>query len=208
MEALQRANKLNPKDGVTFCEVAFAFIRQGNTEVLDQVWQAALKSDPTLICALAGPYHARPTAKGRPAPKDVLTGLVNRSTDAWEKGFLFATLARVLLAEGDVSGARVAADEALSHAPNHPVAWFANAEVLKKEKQDDKALEAYGKAAELDGAWSGARLAYADALARKGGPALAQAIAQYEAVLLITQNEAELSRVKKLLPQLKKQAAP
>lgn len=205
MEALQRANKLNPKDGETFCEVAFAFIRQGNTDVLDQVWQTALKQDPQLICALAGPYHARPVSKGKPAPKDVLTGLIARSTNAWEKGFLQATLARVLLQGGDVAGAKAAADEALQLAPHHPAAWFASGEVFKAEKDEEKALEAYGKAAELDGSWSKARLAWADALAKKGGATLPQAIAQYEAVLLIDQNEAELSRVKKLLPALKKQ---
>lgn len=205
MEALQRANKLNPKDGETFCEVAFAFIRQGNTDVLDQVWQTALKQDPQLICALAGPFHARPVSKGKPAPKDVLRGLAARSTHAWEKGFIHGTLARVLLQEGDLAGARAAADEALQLAPNHPVAWFATGEVFKAEKDDEKALEAWGKAAELDGSWSKARLAYADALAKKGGASLPQAIAQYEAVLLIDQNEVEVSRVKKLIPTLKKQ---
>ncbi len=208
MESLQRANKLNPKDGETFCEVAFAFIRQGNTDVLDQVWQTALKQDPQLICALAGPYHARPVAKGKPAPKDILAQLAARSPHAWEKAFVQATLARVLLLDGDLSGARSAADEALALAPHHPAAWFASGEVFKKEKDDEKALEAYGKAAALDGAWSLARLAYAEALAKKGGASLPQAIAQYEAVLLIDQNEADLSRVKKLLPTLKKQLSP
>jgi cytochrome c-type biogenesis protein CcmH/NrfG len=85
------------------------------------------------------------------------------------------------------------------------VVWFALAEVLRKEKDELKALDAYGKAAELDGSWSQARLSYADALQRAGGDALPKALAQYEAVLLIDQNENDLNRVKKIVTQLKKQ---
>jgi cytochrome c-type biogenesis protein CcmH/NrfG len=85
------------------------------------------------------------------------------------------------------------------------VVHFAAGEIAKKGKDDARALESYGKAAELDGSWSAARIAYADALARSGGDNVPKAIAQYEAVLLIDQNEGEVSRVKKTITALKKQ---
>ena len=60
----------------------------------------------------------------------------------------------------------------------------------------------------LDGSWSQARLAYADALAKAGGDSLPKAVTQYEAVLMIDQNENDLARVKKTLTALKKQLSP
>ncbi|MFZ5441521.1 MAG: tetratricopeptide repeat protein [Myxococcota bacterium] len=208
MAALEKANKLNPKDAETFCEIGNAFVRQGNGDTAPAAYQAALREDPKSICGLAGPLHAKPTSKGKPAPREVLHQLIGRSQSAWEKGFLQATLARVLLAGNDAAGARTAVDEALQSAPFHPVAWFAAGEVAKKEKDEAKALEAWGKAAELDGSWSQARLAFADGLAKQGGDSLPKALQQYEAVLLIDQNEGDVSRVKKTITALKKQLAP
>jgi tetratricopeptide (TPR) repeat protein len=205
MSALEKANKLNPKDGETFCEIGNAFIRQGNNDTAVKAFEAALREDPKSVCGQAGPLHAKPVAKGRPAPKDMLNQLINRSTHAWEKGFLQATLARVELAGNDVKGARGSIDDAMSTAPNHPAVWYALGEVARREKDEAKALEAYGKAAELDGSWSQARLAYADALAKQGGDSLPKAVTQYEAVLLIDQNENDLARVKKTVTALKKQ---
>ncbi len=208
MSALEKANKLNPKDADTFCEIGNAFVRQGNNDTAVAAYQAALREDPKSVCGQAGPFHARPVGKGKPAPRDVLGQLINRSQHAWEKGFLQATLARCDLAGGDLKAAREAVDEALVTAPFHPVAWFAAAEIAKREKDDAKALEAWGKAAELDGSWSQARLAYADALAKAGGDSLPKAVTQYEAVLMIDQNENDLARVKKTLTALKKQLSP
>lgn len=205
MSALERANKLNPKDAETFCEIGNAFVRQGNNDTAVKAFEAALREEPKSVCGRAGPLHARPVGKGKPAPQDVLTQLINRSTHAWEKGFLQATLARVQLAAGDVRAARAAVDDALVTAPFHSVAWFAAGEVLKREKDEMKAVDAYGKAAELDGSWSQARLAYADGLVKQGGDSLPKAVPQYEAVLIIDQNENDLARVKKTLSALKKQ---
>lgn len=205
MSSLERANKLNAKDAETFCEIGFAFTRQGNGDTAPAAFGAALREDPKSVCGQAGPFHVRPVSKGKPVPSELLNQLITHSTTAWEKGFLQATLARVLLQGNDLKGARDAADEALVTAPFHPVAHFAAGEVAKKEKDDLKALESYGKAAELDGSWSAARIAYADALAKTGGDNLPRAIAQYEAVLLIDQNEGEVSRVKKTITALKKQ---
>ncbi len=205
MSALEKANKLNPKDGETFCEIGNAFIRQGNNDTAVKAFEAAQREDPKSVCGQAGPLHARPIAKGKPSPKDLLNQLITRSTNAWEKGFLQATLARVELVANDVKGARSSVDDAMTSAPNHPAVWYALGEVAKREKDDAKAVEAYGKAAELDGSWSQARLAYADALAKQGGDSLPKAVTQYEAVLVIDQNENDLARVKKTVTTLKKQ---
>ncbi len=205
MSALEKANKLNPRDAETFCEIGNAFIRQGNNDTAVKAFEAALREDPKSVCGLAGPLHAKPVGKGRPSPRDVLGQLIARSNHAWEKGFLQATLARVQLAANDVKGARGAVDDALASAPFNSTAWFAAAEVARREKDEAKALENYGKAAELDGSWSQARLAYADGLAKQGGDSLPKAVTQYEAVLLIDQNENDLARVKKTVTALKKQ---
>lgn len=205
MAALTKANKLNAKDAETFCEIGNAFVRQGNADTAPAAYQAALREDPKSVCGQAGPLHAHPVSKGKPNPKELLNQLITHSQNAWEKGFLQATLARCELAGNSVKAAREMADEALATAPNHPAAWFASAEVARKEKDEMKALEQYGKAAELDGSWSQARLSYADALARSGGDNLPKAVAQYEAVLLIDQNEGDLNRVKKTITTLKKQ---
>ncbi len=205
MSALEKANKLNPKDAETFCEIGNAFVRQGNNDTAVKAFEAALREDPSSVCGLAGPLHARPVGKGKPSPRDVLGQLISRSTHAWEKGFLQATLARVQLAGNDVKGARSAVDDAMVSAPFHSVVWFAAAEVSKRETDEARAVEQYGKAAELDGSWSQARLAYADGLAKQGGDALPRAVAQYEAVMLIDQNENDLARVKKTIAALKKQ---
>lgn len=204
MAALEKANKLNSHDAETFCEIGNAFVRQGNVDTAPAAYQAALREDPKSICGAVGPLHARPVSKGKPNPKDVIDGLIARSQNAWEKGFLLATLARVELQGNDVAGARQAADEALQAAPFQPAAWFASGEVARREKDDAKALEAYGKAAELDGAWSQARMAYADALAKAGGDNAPKAVAQYEAVQQIDQNEADLAKAKKAIASLKK----
>lgn len=205
MSALERANKLNPKDAETFCEIGHAFVRQGNNDTAVKAFEAALREDPKSVCGQAGPLHAKPVGKGKPAPREVLGQLINRSTHAWEKGFLQATLARVNLAANDVKGARSAVDDAIATAPFNSTVWFAAGEVARREKDEAKALEHYGKAAELDGSWSQARLAYADGLAKQGGDALPRAVTQYEAVMLIDQNENDLARVKKTVATLKKQ---
>ena len=109
------------------------------------------------------------------------------------------------LANNDVKAARDAVDDAMVSAPFNAAVWFAAGEVARREKDEAKAVENFGKAAELDGSWSQARLAYADGLAKQGGDALPKAVVQYEAVMLIDQNENDLARVKKTVTALKKQ---
>jgi len=206
MSSLEKANKLNPRDAETFCEIGNAFVRQGNGDTAMKAYEAALREDDKSVCGQAGPFHAKPSPRNK--AKQTLTSLIAKSNDAWEKAFLQATLARVHLEERDYKNASAMADDATQTAPASPFAWFAVAEVAKRQKDHDKARDAYAKAAEYDGGWSAARLAYADALAKDGGDALPKAIAEYEAVLTIDQNEADVARVKKTLAALKKQLAP
>lgn len=203
MAALEKANKLNPRDADTFCEIGNAFVRQGNPDTAAKAYEAALREDPKSVCGQAGPFHAKPTTKNK--AKQLLTQLVVKSSNAWEKGFLQATLARVHLEERNLKEAAAMTEDALQSAPASPFVWFAKAEVAKKQKDGEKSFEAYTKTVELDASWSAPRLAVADALARKGGDQLPKAIAEYEAVLTIDQNEADQTRVRKALTTLKKQ---
>jgi tetratricopeptide (TPR) repeat protein len=202
MTALEKANKLNPRDGDTFCEIGHAFVRQGNIDTAIKAYEAALREDPKSVCGQAGPLHAKPTTKNK--ARQLLTELIVKASTAWEKGFLQATLARVHLEERNLKEAAAMVEDAMQSAPASPFVWYAVGEVAKKQKEDDKALDAYAKAVELDASWSAPRLAWADALARQGGEALPKAVAEYETVLAIDQNEADQARVKKTLAALKK----
>ncbi|MBL8937759.1 MAG: tetratricopeptide repeat protein [Archangium sp.] len=204
--SLERANKLNPKDAETFCEIGNAFVRQGNTDTAIKAYEAARRENAKVLCGLVGPHHAKPTAKGaRPTPKEELLALQKQAFSIWDKALVDASLARVLLEERDLKNALEMAESATRTDPFSAPAWFAMAEVARKQKNEAKALESYGKAAEYDQSWSAARLAYADALMRTGGDGAKQALPEYEAVLGLSQNEADLARVKKVVTALKKQ---
>ncbi|MBL8918835.1 MAG: tetratricopeptide repeat protein [Myxococcaceae bacterium] len=206
LASLERANKLNPKDAETFCEIGNAFVRQGNADTALKAYEAARRENAKALCGLVGPHHAKPTAKGaRPTPKEELLALQKQAFAVWDRALVDASLARVLLEERDLKHALEQAEAATRAAPFSAPAWFAMGEVARKQKNDAKALEAWGKAAEYDPSWAQARLAYADALMRAGGEGPAKALPEYEAVLGLTQNEAELARVKKVVTALKKQ---
>jgi tetratricopeptide (TPR) repeat protein len=202
--ALERANKLNSKDAATFCEIGNAFVRQGNADTALKAYEAARREDPKSLCGILGPHHARPSAKSsKPTAKEELEELDKRAFSALDKAVVQATLARVLLEEKDVASAADVADAASKIHPYSAVAWFAVGEVAKRAKDDAKALEAFGKAAQFDQSWSGARLAYADALIKSGAEGAKQALAEYEAVLTLSQNEADLARVRRVVATLK-----
>lgn len=204
--SLERANKLNPKDAETFCEIGNAFVRQGNADTAIKAYEAARRENTKALCGLVGPHHAKPTAKGgRPTPKEELLALQKQAFAVWDRALVDASLARVLLEERDLKHALELAESATRTAPFSAPAWYALAEVSRKQKNDAKALEAYGKAAEYDQSWAAARLNYADALMRGGGEGPAKALPEYEAFLTLSQNEADLARVKKVVPALKKQ---
>jgi tetratricopeptide (TPR) repeat protein len=204
--ALERSNQLNKKDAETFCEIGNAFVRQGNGDTALKAYEAARRENPKSLCGAVGPHHVKPApSRGqRPTPKEELIALQKTAFAVWDKAFVDATLARVLLEERDLKNAVDAAESATRTDPYSAVAWFAAGEVARKQKVDAKAREAYGKAAELDQSWAQARLAYADALLKAGGDDADRALPEYEAVLILSQNEADLARVKKLVTQLKK----
>jgi cellulose synthase operon protein C len=205
MTTLEHANKLNPHDSATFCEIGHALVRQGNTDLAPKAYRKALEEDSKSACGKAGPLHAQPTARGRPSPREVVAALVTRATPAWDRAFLLATVARLALEEKDLKGAQAAAEEATTVAPASPPAWFALGEVRRRQKDDEQARAAYEKAAALDGSWMAAHLALADALARQGGEGLARAVAEYEKVAELDQNEQESNRARRAAAALKKQ---
>ena len=205
MAALQRANKLDSHDALTFCEIGHALVRQGDLESALKAYAKVLDEAPKSPCGKAGPLHGRPTSRGRPLPKDVLAGLLTRTTAAWDKAFLEATLARVFIDERDLKSAQAHAEAAVALAPAQPAGWFALGEVAKRQRSDDKAREAYEKVTKLDASWATPHLALADLLVKAGGDALPEALREYELVLRIDQNDLELGRATKAVQGLKRQ---
>ncbi len=206
LASLERANKLNPKDAETFCDIGTAFVRQGNADTALKAYEAARRENPKALCGLVGPHHAKPTAKGaRPTPKEELLALQKQAFAVWDRALVDASLARVLLEERDFKTALQLAEAATTTDPFSAPAWFALGEVARRQKNDARALEAYGKAATFDRSWAQARLANADALVRSGDDGPARALPEYEAVLGLSQSDADLARVKKVVIALKKQ---
>lgn len=205
MAALQRANKLDSHASATFCEIGHALVRQGDAESALKAYAKALEEDAKNPCGKVGPLHAHPTARGRPPPKELLGGFITRSTISWEKAFLQATLARVLLEERDLKGAQAYAEAAVSTAPGHPAGHFALGEVSRRQRNDTKAREAFQKVVKLDASWATPHLALAELLAKQGGDALPEALKEYEVVLQIDQNDVEVNRATKAIIGLKRQ---
>ncbi len=200
--ALERANKLNPKDAETFCEIGHAMVRQGNVDIAVKAYEAARLNDPKAACGEIGPYHARPVGQAK-AVKD-LTDAKNKAVHSWDRALAYASLARVKLQLGALKDAKAAADDALQLAPFGATAHYAAGLVAQRQKDDLKALEYLQKASELDPSWGGARLAYADLLVRQGPDVLPKAVAEYEAFLIVSQSEPDVTRVKNALKTLKK----
>jgi tetratricopeptide (TPR) repeat protein len=200
--ALQRANKLNPKDADVFCEIGNAMTRKGDYETAGSAYEAARKNDPKAVCGEIGPYHMRPGG-GLKAIKD-LTDAKNKAVHSWDRALAYATLARIKLQLNNTKDAREAADDALGLAPFAGPSHYASGLVYMRQKDDAKALEELAKAAELDPLWGNARLAYADLLVRQGADVLPKAIQEYEAFLSVSQAEPDVGRVKNDLKRLKK----
>lgn len=202
--ALERSNKLNPKDAETFCEIGFGFYRQGATDTSVKAYEAAQREDSKSVCAQVGPFHARPY--GGKAVADKLEKIAKDAPNAIDRAFALATAARVQAqgSPGQLKDARENADKAVELMPFYGVAHFASAEVAKRQKQDERALESYQKAVLYEPSWGSARLALADALARTGTDEnITKAIAEYETFLIVS-NSDEVGRVKKTLAALKK----
>ncbi len=206
LAALQRGNKLDPKDAETFCEIGNAFVRKSSAEPALAAFAAAARENPKATCAVAGPLHAHPTSRGgKPGPVELLQAALAKATTAWDKAYVQATLARVYLEARDPKNALAAAEEATTTAPGSPYAWFALGEAHRRQREDDQAREAYSKAAELDGSWSSVHLALADLLVKQGGDALPRAASEYELIEQIDENELEANRAKRTATALRKQ---
>lgn len=203
--ALERSNKLNPKDAETFCEIAFAFYRQGAADTAVAAYGAAQREDSKSVCGQVGPFHAKPFGGKQAAEK--LLELATKAPHAWDKAFALATAARVQLSFGQLKEARENSDKALELAPFGGAAHFAAGEVAKRQKDEPRALDEFGKAVLYEPSWGAARLALADALLRSGDENLPKAIAEYETFLVVSQSEGDVRRVKSALPGLKKKAA-
>ncbi|HEX8699376.1 MAG TPA: tetratricopeptide repeat protein, partial [Myxococcaceae bacterium] len=204
LTALERANKLDPRDPETFCEIAHAYLRMDKPETAIAAFEAAMREAPDSACGQVGAYYVDPSEGGRAAAKS-LDAISEKAPAVWDKAFAQTAKARVLLNAGAVKDARLAADEAVKLAPFSGRAYLALGFVALKQKQEEPALAAFTKAAELEPSHGLARLALADQLAKKTEE-LPRAIQEYEAFLKLAGSSEEAKRVKKLLPALKKRA--
>ncbi|RKH24250.1 tetratricopeptide repeat protein [Corallococcus praedator] len=203
--ALERANKLDSKDPNTFCEIAQAFLRQGQVESADAAFAAARREGPDATCGRVGELYAQLPGGGRGASR-TLQDLADRAHTVWDKAFAQTTLARVLLGAGMVKEARAAADEAVKLAPFSGRAYLALGLVAFKQRQEAPAREALAKAVELEPTDGMAHLALADVLARETAE-LPRAVESYEAFLRLAGEAPDAKRVKKALPLLKRRAS-
>lgn len=203
MKSLEAANRLNPHDAETFCEIGAAFVRQGTNDTALAAYAAAAREDGKAACGKIGPFHARPVG-GKPAVKE-LTDWAKNAPYAWDRALAWAALARLQATSGALKDARAAADEAVTLMPFSAVSHYASGVVALRQKDDAKAMEEMGLAAQLDASFSAGVLAYADLLARMpDNDSLKRGIIWYEAYLSVSQNEAEKGRVTRGLPALKK----
>ncbi len=203
--ALERANKLDPKDADTFCEIGHAFVRVGRGEMALAAFEAARREDPKSACGQAGVHAAKLPAGAKGASKE-LASLAATAVRHWDRAFALATLARAHLASGHLKEARKAAEDAVKLAPAMGHAHWALGLVAAKQKDDGAAKDALSRAVELEPAHGPIRLAYADLLA-KSEVDLERAASEYEAFLRIGGADADVQRVKRKLPDLKKRLA-
>ncbi|NNC08622.1 tetratricopeptide repeat protein [Corallococcus exiguus] len=203
--ALERANKLDSKDPDTFCEIAQAFLRQGQVESADAAFAAARREGPDATCGRVGELYAQLPGGGRGAAR-TLQDLADKAPTVWDKAFAQVTLARVLLGAGAVKEARAAADEAVKLAPYNGRAYLALGLVAFKQRQEAPAREALAKAVELEPTDGLAHLALADVLVRETAE-LPRAVEAYESFLKLAGGAPDANRVKKALPLLKRRAS-
>ncbi|WP_342380168.1 tetratricopeptide repeat protein [Myxococcus stipitatus] len=203
--SLERANKLDPKDPNTFCEIAHAFLRQGNTDNADAAFAAARREGPDATCGRVGEFYVQLPSGGRTVAR-TLEDLAARAPTPWDKAFAQAAMARVLLGAGALKEARAAADEAVRLAPFEGRSYLALGMVALKQRQEAAAKTALLKAVELEPTDGPAHLALADVLVRESAE-LVRAVDAYETFLRLAGSSEDAARVKKALPSLKKKAA-
>jgi len=203
-DALAQANRLDPRDPETFCEIGHAFLRQGNQDNAEAAFGAALKNEPKSDCGAIGAALSRLPTGARSALK-LLTDRAAKADRAHDRGQAWAALARVQLATGAVNAARKSAQEAVKVTPYLGNSHLALGLVAAKQKQEDAAADAFRQAVELEPAHVGIRLAYADALARKGEAA--SAVKEYGVFLRLGGSADDDARVERALIDLKKKLA-
>jgi tetratricopeptide (TPR) repeat protein len=203
--ALQRANALAPKDSETFCAIGRAFLRQGNIAQAERAYQAAQREEPASVCGLAGEAMLKPSAARPQLPK--LQGLSSAAPRASDRAWAAVAASRIALAVGKLQDARHGAELAAELQPFLSDAALAQGLVLRRLREEVKAREALVRAVQLDPADGPARLALADALAAGTDTDAHRAYEEYVNFLRLAPKSPELTRVKKLLPSLKKRAA-
>ncbi len=204
---LEQANRLNSKDAATFCEIGLAFLRQGNAEHAGAAFDAAVRENAELPCGKTGATYARLFGgKGaKPSLKDA-DALVKDAPTAADRGFAQTVRARTLLGQGKLKDAREAAEDAAKQ-----WAWSGEAHLVRglvlQRLKDEGAGEALAKAVAVDPAHGPARVAYADYLAAGTADERARAVDEYERFLQIGGAEPDVARVKRVLPELKRELA-
>jgi tetratricopeptide (TPR) repeat protein len=201
--ALERANKLDPKDPETFCAIARAFLRQGNADNAGAAFGAAVREKPQSYCGQVGQVWSKLPQANKSQVKD-LDRLARESVSAWDKSFAQATLARVLAGTGHVKEAGMRAQEAITLAPWSGDAHLAVGLVAERLRDGAAAKEAFAKAVELDPSHGGYVLELADSLARGNDDDQEKAVREYERFLRLGGSERDEARVKRTLATLKR----
>jgi cellulose synthase operon protein C len=205
MQALEKANHLNPKDPETFCAIGRGFLRQLNSAQATRAYQAALREDPDSVCGHVGQVAVKPSA-APPKARAQLQSLSAQAPRIWDRAAASATLARALLAAGAIKESRHAAEQAVAQGALIGEAHASLGAVLRRQKEDSQAREAFARAVQLDPGDASFRLALADALAGGSEAEVARAVVEYQTFLRLAPRAPEAARVKKVLPTLKKKA--
>ncbi|HXX29836.1 MAG TPA: tetratricopeptide repeat protein [Myxococcaceae bacterium] len=203
MQALEKANHLNPKDSETFCAIGRGFLRQLNAAQATRAYQAAVREDPDSVCGRVGLWAVKP-AGAPPKARALLQSLAAQAPRVWDRSAASATLARALLAAGAAKEARHAAEQAATTAPLLADGHASLGAVLRRQKEDARARDELARAVQLDPGDASFRLALADALATGSDADLARALSEYQTFLRLAPRAPEAARVKKVLPTLKK----
>jgi cellulose synthase operon protein C len=206
MQALEKANRLNPKDAETFCAVGRGFLREVNAAQASKAYQAAVREDPDSVCGRVGQVAVKPVGIP-PKTRATLATLSEKAPRIWDRASASAVLARVLLAAGTLKEARHAAEQAVTQGPLLADAHAALGLVLRKAREDAKAREELARAVQLDPGDASFRLWLADALVGGSDAEVARAVTEYGTYLRLAPKGPDVARVKKLLPALKKKAA-
>ena len=202
---LQKANTLAPKDSETFCAIGRAFVRQGNVPQAQKAYQAATREDASSVCGFAGDVLLKLTA-GKPQLSK-LQGLSSAAPRASDRALAAVAASRVALVNGRPMEAKRSAELAMELQPFLSDAALAEGLVLRKLRDETKARELLIKAVQLDPADGPTRLALADAYAAGSDTDAKRAYEEYVNFTRLAPKSPDLTRVKKLLPALKKRAA-